>query len=105
MPIIIDVLKEEQERIERNEKIYQQELDELPKGSLVKKKRGNREYFYISYRVEGRTKQEYLKMSPEEIDELKTKIEKRRRLEQSLRKLKQEKKLVIRMVSMNELQK
>lgn len=102
MPIIIDVLKEERERIERNEKIYQQELNELPKGSLVKKKRGSKEYYYISYREGGKTKQEYLKMEPEAIEELKKKIEKRRRLEQSLRKLKQEKKMVIRMVSKHE---
>ncbi len=102
MPIIIDVLKEEKERIERNEKIYLQELKQLPKGSIVKKRRGTKEYYYISYRVGGKTKQDYLKMDHDAIEDLRQKIEKRRRLEQSLRKLRQEKKIVIRMVSKNE---
>jgi hypothetical protein len=102
MSVIIDVIKEEKERIERNEQIYMKELKQLPKGAVVEKRRGNKIYYYISYRDKGKVKQEYLKLPMEKITELKKKIEKRRRLERSLRDLQKEKKLVQRMVAKHE---
>ena len=56
MMAIKAVLKEELENSLIIQKKYEQELNKLPKGSLIKKKIKNHEYFYLVLREKGKVK-------------------------------------------------
>ncbi|MBI5399209.1 hypothetical protein HZB07_01135 [Candidatus Saganbacteria bacterium] len=69
MGVIKGVLKEELENSERMKKSYERELANLPKGSLVKKQRRGRFYFYLILREKGKVKSIYKgKVSTEALD-------------------------------------
>ncbi len=53
---IKSVLKEELENSLRIQKRYEEELNNLPKGSLIKKRIKNHEYYYIVLRDNGKVK-------------------------------------------------
>jgi hypothetical protein len=90
MSIIKDVLQEEKERLERMEKAYLKKIEELPKGSVIMKKIGNKRYPYLTYRKDNKIVWDYLKLNDEELEELKANIEKRRRLVLSLKNVRKE---------------
>ncbi len=50
MKVLKGVLKEELANSIRMKRDYEQELEKLPKGSLIKKKIRDREYFYVERR-------------------------------------------------------
>ena len=54
MKIIQSVLKEELENSLAMQRSYQRELDNLPKGSLIKKNIKGRSYYYLVYRDKGK---------------------------------------------------
>jgi hypothetical protein len=68
MRVIKSVLKEELSNSLRMQKSYERELLRLPKGSLVKKTIGGRNYYYLVSRENGRVKFSYKgKIAKEEI--------------------------------------
>jgi hypothetical protein len=72
MGMIKNVLKEELENSLQMEKDYLKELARLPKGSLVKKKVKEHEYFYVISRENGKVRFRYKgKLSPIEIKKYK----------------------------------
>ncbi len=85
MPVIKEVLKEELERLQRMEKAYLRKISELPKGSIVMKKIAGRAYPYRAFRVGSQVKSEYLKISREELEQLKSQINQRRKYEKTLK--------------------
>jgi hypothetical protein len=56
MGVIKGVLREELENSVRMKKNYERELAKLPKGSLVKKKVKDHEYYYLLLRQKGKVK-------------------------------------------------
>ena len=60
MSIVNGILKEELERLERLQAKYSAMLEALPKGSLRKKKIGQKIYFYLVSRKGDRVVTEYL---------------------------------------------
>ena len=67
------VLKEELENSLKIQKKYEEELNKLPKGSLIKKKIKNHEYYYIVLRENGKVKFIYQgkKVDPKIINQYK----------------------------------
>ncbi|NLZ90937.1 MAG: hypothetical protein GX918_03350 [Clostridiales bacterium] len=96
MSIIKNVLMEEFERLERMEKSYRDKVNKLPKGALIVKNINNRQYNYLVYRENQKVIQKYLKLSDKEIEELKKKIEQRRKFEKILREIKKDYQIIKR---------
>lgn len=91
--VIKGVLEEELERNERMTKRYQIELRNLPKGSIVKRKIGNQEYYYLSYREKKKVIAKYIgKAESVDVAELQAKLDKRKYIMGVLKSLKQEEK-------------
>ena len=90
--IIKNILEEELERNSRMTKRYKKELEHLPRGSIVKRKIGNNEYCYLSYRENNKVISKYIgKINEIDISELQKELNKRKDIENILKKLKIEK--------------
>ncbi len=67
MGVIKGVLKEELANSLRMKRTYERELVKLPKGSLIKKKIGRQEYYYLLLRENGKVKFVYQGKVPEKM--------------------------------------
>lgn len=88
MAMVFDILEEERNRLINLKEKYERQLSDLPKGTLSRKKRGNREYVYLAYRKSGKVKFDYV--GPEDSEaakELTDKIANRKDLEDKLRQV------------------
>jgi hypothetical protein len=94
MTVIEGVLLEEKERNLAMQKRYLEEIETLPKGSVTKKKINGKEYYYLIYRKGNKVITEYLGNDEAKIDEVKKKINTRKSLENSIKKLKLELKII-----------
>lgn len=85
MAMVFDILQEEKRRLLSLKARYEQQLSELPKGSLSKKKRWNREYLYLAYRQSGKVKFEYVgPVDSDAAQEAQEKVRRRNILEEKL---------------------
>ena len=76
MKIIEEVMLEEYQRTLRIEKALVAELNQLPKGSIQKKKIRGKEYYYLQYRCGETVKSQYVKTC--DIVELQKQLNRRR---------------------------
>lgn len=91
MDMVQSVLQEQLEYALESERRYKEAIEELPRGSLSKKKINDHYYYYLVYRDGGKVKSEYLgKLFDEEIEEYRKKIEKRRLYQEILKNLSDE---------------
>ena len=82
MSIMIDVLLEEKERLEALIASYRNQIEELPRGSISWKKRGNGEYAYLAYREVKSVRFEYLgKRGSVAVETTREKVDQRRDLQ------------------------
>lgn len=88
--IIKETLVEELERNERSQRVYRREIDLLPRGSVCVRSRGGRQYCYLKYREGDKTVTKYVGAAPLFERELREKVDRRKTLEESLRRLKRE---------------
>ena len=58
--ILISTLKEELSTAERLERKFSKKIRSLPNGSFIVRRRGNKDYGYLTKREEGKVVQEYL---------------------------------------------
>ena len=85
------VLLEELENSERMKVRYEEELSDLPRGSLVKRLIKGNEYYYLVYREAGKVQSKYRgKSSPDEIAEYAAARKKRAQYRQLLSKVKKQ---------------
>ncbi|NLX92722.1 MAG: hypothetical protein GXZ02_02460 [Clostridiales bacterium] len=98
MNVILGTLIEEKKRNIRMQKSYVDEIAKLPKGSLSVKRIGKNEYCYLKYRQGKNVISEYVGKCDEKAEAIKHQIEKRRHLEKVLKNLKEEYKLITRVV-------
>lgn len=78
----------------RNEKMIQQYenlLSNLPRGSLICRKK---EYYYLKYRENGKIYDKYIGKDPEVVSDIRIKLEQRKHYTQMLSALKQEQKAI-----------
>ena len=91
MKILNDILQEEKERLLELEKIYKSKIQQLPKGSLIKKNIKGHNYYYLNYRSYKKQVFKYIgRLSEKEVKDLLTKIEERRKFEKFLRQVKKD---------------
>ena len=85
MAMVFDILEEEKRRLRSLKARYEQQLSELPKGSLSRKKRWNREYLYLAYRESGKVKFEYIgPVDSDAAQEAEANVLRRKALEEKL---------------------
>lgn len=85
MTVMEDVLVEEYMRALRIERLVKSEIEELPKGSIQKKKIKGKEYPYLQYRCGNAIKSQYIKA--QEVHELEIMIAKRKEHISTLKQL------------------
>ena len=90
MSILSEILSEEYERLNNTISSYEALVARLPKGSIMEKTIGGRQYAYLQWRDKDRVKSKYIK--PEDIVSLKEQIEQRRRYEKEIKTLKEARK-------------
>ena len=95
--VIRGVLEEELERNGRMKKRYLDEIEQLPKGSVMLRKIGNQEYFYLKYRENNKVISKYIGQKTEiDIKEIKEKILKRKHIEGVIKNLSLEEKEILK---------
>jgi len=98
--MMIDVLKEEKERLESLIREYDRQIKALPIGSISWKKRGNGEYAYRAYREVNTVRFEYLgKRGSEKAETMEESIGKRRELDNKRREAARNLKEIKRMLN------
>lgn len=98
MAIIKNVLEEELERLEKMQKVYEEKITSLPKGVIRIKLIQNKCYPYLMFREGSKVKTKYLKLKEEEIQELREKIEQRKKHEQTLKEIKKDIELIKKVI-------
>ena len=89
MSIVKDILRDERDRLNLLKDQIGKQIISLPKGSLSRKKRSNRYYYYLAFRKEAKVVFKYVgKENSPEINFLENDIKQRRKLEKRLREIK-----------------
>ena len=91
--VIRSVFLDELERNKRLISRYEKEIENLPKGSIFKRKIGTSEYIYLNYREGKKVISKFIgKTEAIDLTELNEKIIHRKELQALIRKLKREQK-------------
>ena len=89
MSIVQDILKDEKNRLEGLLHNYKKDLSDFPKSSLSRKRRGNCFYVYLANRKGDKVIFKYIgKEDSDEVKKLKEQIQKRKKLENIIKKVK-----------------
>jgi len=84
--IFYGVVEEEKERNLERRKVYRKEIDSLPRGYLVTRKRDKKVYYYLQHREGERKITTYLKNGTD-IEQIKKMIAKRKHYEGLIKNL------------------
>lgn len=80
MEILNSILKEELNRLKSLKKNYEQKLNKLPKGCLIKKEIKGKVYYYLNYREGKKGIFQYLgKLDKDELSKINNNINERRK--------------------------
>lgn len=96
MSLMLDMIAEEARRNQLMQQEYINRINHLPKGSLVTKKVGNHEYYYLKYREEKKTVTDYIGRDMEKVEEVSSQLDKRKHFERMLRDLMKEYKIIMK---------
>lgn len=89
--LIHSVIKNEATRNEQMIAQYETLIAQLPKGSLICRKK---EYYYLKYRKDGKVCDEYIGKDPEVVLKLREELAQRKHYEKMISALKQEQKTI-----------
>ena len=93
--LINSVVKNEAIRNEQMIAEYEKRIAELPKGSLICRKK---EYYYLKYRKGGKICDEYIGKDPDVVSQIKEQLELRKHYEKMLLALRQEQKTIAKIM-------
>jgi len=96
--IVYGMLQEEKQRNLETQETYRHEIMSLPKGSVVVKKISGNDYYYLKYRQDNKIKTDYLGRDKKKVECVKRKIEKRKHLQDVLKRLRMEYKQICKIV-------
>jgi hypothetical protein len=74
--------------------LYEEQLAVLPKGSLRVKERNGKNYFYLSYRKEGKVVTDYVGNDEAALNSLKEQLERCQNIERMLKAIRRELRLM-----------
>lgn len=97
MSVLMEVLKEELDRLDRQQVAYERDLQALPKGYISKKKIAGKEYCYLQHRDGGKVVGKYI--AADELPKLEAQVQRRKQLEASLRRVKADQKKLRKVLS------
>lgn len=97
MSILMEVLKEELDRLDRQQAAYERDLQELPNGYISKKKIAGKEYCYLQYRDGGKVVSKYI--TAEDLPKIEAQVKRRKQLEASLRRVREDQKKLRKVLS------
>ena len=81
MSLMIRTIQKEKSRIDYMLASYMNQLEELPRGAVVRKTAGKNIYYYLKYRVGKNVFTDYLGKEGEKVASVRADIEKRRHIE------------------------
>lgn len=88
MSYLRGILQEELERLRKLHKKYDAMVSSLPRGSVSIKKRNQKDYLYLAYRVKSKVIFEYIGPAPSDKSKaIMEKVEKRRQYEARLKQV------------------
>ena len=93
--LIQSVVENEAERNQNMISQYEELLYELPRGSLICRKK---EYYYLKYRKDGKIYDEYIGKDSETVEMIRRKLEQRKHYAEMLSELKKEQKAIQKML-------
>jgi len=91
------LLDEKQRNLEMQE-TYKREILSLPKGTIIVKNVSGNEYYYLKYRQNEKTKTDYLGKDIKAVESVQREIEKRKHLQDVLKRLRAEYKQICKIV-------
>ncbi len=97
MSIMMGVFKEEYDRLEQEKAVFEQKLQELPKGYISKKNIRGKESYYLQRREGSKIVSKWI--PAEELPALEVQIKRRKRLEAALRNIRDEQKKLRKVLS------
>ena len=92
--IIDSVLRQEAKRNNQMIEEYEELMKGLPKGTLIVR----RNYYYLKYRENGKIQDVYIGKDSEKVADIKDKLERRKHYEKMLTSLRQEQKIIHKMM-------
>ena len=96
--VISGMLQEEKQRNLEMQETYKREIKALPKGSIMTKTVSGRQYYYLRYRQGDKVKNDYIGKDENLVEEIKRNIEKRKYLQNVLKRLQLEYKQMTKIV-------
>ena len=90
MSLMIRTIQKEKNRIDYMLASYMNQLEELPRGSVVTKIAGKNLYYYLKYRVGKKVFTDYLGKEGEKVASVQSALEKRRHIEAMITNLQAE---------------
>jgi hypothetical protein len=97
-----EMLEEEGKRNKEMQEVYQYEIQQLPRGSVVIKLSGKKEYCYLQYREGDKVISKYIGHANEHAARLRELVEERRSLERILRRLRKEERYIEKALRLND---
>jgi len=94
MSYITVTIEREAEKMSALLGLYEKQLDALPKGSLRVKERNGKNYFYLSYRKDGKVVTDYIGNDEATLNGLKEQLERRQDIERLRKAIKHELRLM-----------
>lgn len=101
LKMLIDILNKEYSKLLKMKSAYEREIDELPKGSIISKKRKDSCYHYLVSRKNSKVVFQYIGMDRNKIMELNKKILQRKKIQKSLREIKNDIKILSKYLANN----
>ena len=90
MSLMLRTIQKEKNRIEYMLAAYAEQLESLPKGSIVSKTVGQNVYYYLKYRNGKKVYSDYLGKDGEKLNSVRAELEKRRHIETMIAQLQSE---------------
>lgn len=88
--VVYNMLQEEKQRNLKMQEAHMQEINQLPKGSIMARRISGKKYYYLKYRSDDKVKTDYIGKDESAVEEIKREIEKRKYLQSVLKRLKEE---------------
>jgi len=94
MRLVSSLIAQEEKRMNVLKESYEEQLLTLPKGTLRVRQKGKNTYYYLSYRSGKKVTTDYIGKDENNILRIKEQLEKRRHIEEMLKELNKELRLM-----------